>query len=142
MRSRRQLASAYAFFLLRARKRHKKKAQESCFRRSAGGVAANIEEPVSRPKARSSRLDILRISGAYAGAGILSPAPRAARSQPLSAGLVDAARREGTLTFYTAMELPLAESLKRRFEGRYPGISVRLKRSGAERILQRIDPEG
>jgi iron(III) transport system substrate-binding protein len=40
------------------------------------------------------------------------------------------------------MELPLAERLKRRFETRYPGILVRLKRSGAERIFERIDPEG
>jgi len=40
------------------------------------------------------------------------------------------------------MELSLAESLKRRFEAQHPGILVRLKRSGAERIFERIDPEG
>jgi iron(III) transport system substrate-binding protein len=97
---------------------------------------------VSRPKARPSRRDILKISGVYAAAGVLSPPLRAARSQPLSASLIDAARREGAVTFYTAIELPLAETLKRRFEAQHPEILVRLKRSGAERIFERIDPEG
>jgi iron(III) transport system substrate-binding protein len=109
---------------------------------SPGEVGASVEEPVSRPKAHPSRRDILIASGAYAAAGILSSPPRAARSQPLSASLVDAARREGAITFYTAMELSLAETLKKRFETQYPEILVRLKRSGAERIFERIDPEG
>jgi iron(III) transport system substrate-binding protein len=55
--------------------------------------------------------------------------------------MIQAARKEGTLAFYTAMELPVAEGLSKAFEAQYPGIKVRLKRSGAERVFQRIGKE-
>src|SRR5262249_3505011 len=47
----------------------------------------------------------------------------------------------GTVAFDTAMELPLAEGLSKAFEAKYPGIKVRVKRSGAERVFQRIGKE-
>jgi iron(III) transport system substrate-binding protein len=97
---------------------------------------------VSSHRVWLSRRHILRASGLYAAAGLLSTGSRAALTQPVSLTPVEAARREGAVTFYTAMELPLAELLKRRFEAQYPGILVRLKRSGAERIFERVDPEG
>jgi iron(III) transport system substrate-binding protein len=55
--------------------------------------------------------------------------------------LVDAARQEGKVAFYSALELPTAERLGRMFEAKYPGIAVRVERSGAERIFQRIAQE-
>lgn len=100
--------------------------------------------PTSGSKRRVSRREILKSSAVFVGAEFLSApcigAPAA--SPPVSSSLIDAARREGAVIFYTAMELPLAETLKRSFEAKYPGILVRLKRSGAERIFERIDPEG
>ena len=61
---------------------------------------------------------------------------------PVSPDLIQAARREGvTVAFYTAMEVPVAESLTKAFEAKYPGIGVRVKRSGAERVFQRIGEE-
>ena len=39
------------------------------------------------------------------------------------------------------MDIPLAEELGKAFEARYPGIKVLVKRSGAERIFQRIAEE-
>ena len=45
------------------------------------------------------------------------------------------------VTFYPAMEIPAAENLGKTFEARYPGIAVRVKRSGAERVFQRIGKE-
>src|SRR5262245_38480040 len=60
---------------------------------------------------------------------------------PLSPAMIQAARKEGTLAFYTAMELPIAEGMSKAFEAKYPGIKVRLKRSGAERVFQRIGKE-
>jgi iron(III) transport system substrate-binding protein len=39
------------------------------------------------------------------------------------------------------MDLQLAERLGRTFEQKHPGIAVRVERSGAERVFQRIDQE-
>jgi len=55
--------------------------------------------------------------------------------------LIEAARREGKLAFYTALELNISEKLGKAFEAKYPGIVVRVERSGAERIFQRIGQE-
>src|SRR5207302_8119497 len=40
-----------------------------------------------------------------------------------------------------ALELKTARRLARTFEAKYPGIAVRVERSGAERIFQRIGQE-
>ena len=39
------------------------------------------------------------------------------------------------------MDLPLAEKIAKSFEAAYPGIAVRVERSGAERVFQRIGQE-
>ncbi len=57
------------------------------------------------------------------------------------AGLIEAARKEGKIAYYFALELNAAERLAKAFEAKYPGIAVRVERSGAERILQRIAQE-
>jgi iron(III) transport system substrate-binding protein len=68
---------------------------------------------------------------------------RAAAPPPteVTSALIEAARREGKVSFYSALELTTAERLARTFEAKYPGISVRVERSGAERIYQRIAQE-
>src|SRR6202045_5002200 len=55
--------------------------------------------------------------------------------------MIQAARKEGAVALYTAMEIPVAETLAKTFEARYPGIAVHVKRSGAERVFQRIGKE-
>jgi ABC-type Fe3+ transport system substrate-binding protein len=55
--------------------------------------------------------------------------------------LIDAARKEGRVAFYTAMDLPVAEKLGKAFETEFSGISVRVERSGSERVFQRIGQE-
>ena len=65
-------------------------------------------------------------------------APPAAEVTP---ALIEAAKKEGKLSFYSALELNTAERLARTFEAKYPGIAVRVERSGAERIFQRIAQE-
>ncbi len=55
--------------------------------------------------------------------------------------LIDAARKEGRAVWYTAVDLPVAERVARAFETKYPGIAVRVERSGGERIFQRISQE-
>ena len=69
---------------------------------------------------------------------VVSAAPAAEAVTP---ALIEAATKEGKLAFYTAMDLPVAEKFARAFEAKYPGIAVRVERSGAERVFQRIGQE-
>jgi iron(III) transport system substrate-binding protein len=90
-----------------------------------------------------SRRDVLKASAALAGSTVFAQplkaaAPEASRITP---ALIEAARREGKLAFYTALELNISEKLGKAFEAKYPGIAVRVERSGAERIFQRIGQE-
>ena len=55
--------------------------------------------------------------------------------------MIEAARKEGRLALYSALDLTLSEKLAKTFEAAYPGIAVRVERSGAERIFQRIGQE-
>jgi len=60
---------------------------------------------------------------------------------PISPALIAAAKKEGKLAFYTAMDLVVAENFAKAFEASFPGIRVRVERSGAERVFQRIGQE-
>src|SRR4030095_9053990 len=55
--------------------------------------------------------------------------------------LSEGAWREGSLSFYTAVDLPVAERFAKAFQAKYPGIAVRVERTGAERLFQRIGQE-
>jgi iron(III) transport system substrate-binding protein len=90
-----------------------------------------------------SRRELLGASaGAVAGTLFAEPSRAAAPPPtPVTPALIDAARKEGKLAYYSALELNVAERLGKMFESRYPGIAVRVERSGAERIFQRIAQE-
>ena len=45
------------------------------------------------------------------------------------------------MVWYTSVDLPLAEKIGKAFEAKYPGIAVRVERTGAERVFQRISQE-
>jgi iron(III) transport system substrate-binding protein len=92
---------------------------------------------------RWSRRDVLMVSAASAAGMIFAQPARAAAPPPeaVTPALVEAAKKEGKLSFYSALELNTAEKLARTFEAKYPGIAVRVERSGAERIFQRIAQE-
>ncbi|MBX9845518.1 MAG: extracellular solute-binding protein [Xanthobacteraceae bacterium] len=91
---------------------------------------------------RFSRRDVLKGSGALALTTFATPiraaAPPAARVTP---ELIAAARKEGKVVHYTSVDLPLAEKVGKAFEAKYPGISVRIERTGAERVFTRIAQE-
>jgi len=72
------------------------------------------------------------------GARVVSAAPAA---EPVTTALVEAAKKEGKVTYYTAMDLSVAEPMAKAFEARYPGIKVAVERSGAERVFNRIGQE-
>jgi iron(III) transport system substrate-binding protein len=92
---------------------------------------------------RFSRRNMLKATTGFAAGAIFAAPLRAAAPTPsaITPALIDAARKEGKVSFYTALELPPAEKIGRAFEARYPGIAVRVERSGAERIFQRIGQE-
>jgi iron(III) transport system substrate-binding protein len=69
---------------------------------------------------------------------IKAAAPPAAA---VTSELIEAARKEGKVSYYAAIQLDVAEQVGKMFEAKYPGISVRVERSGAERIFQRIAQE-
>ena len=89
-----------------------------------------------------SRRDILEGTGSLAATLFASPI-KAAAPEPtaITPQLIEAARREGTVAYYTSMELQSAERVARAFEAKYEGIKVRVERSGAERNFQRIGQE-
>jgi iron(III) transport system substrate-binding protein len=91
-----------------------------------------------------SRRDLLKTSAAAGAGAFLFTEPVRAAAPPAEAvtdALVAAARKEGKISFYSALELNISEKLARAFEAKYPGIAVRVERSGAERIFQRINME-
>jgi iron(III) transport system substrate-binding protein len=92
---------------------------------------------------RFSRRDVLKASAAIAGAKVFA-VPLQAAAPPATAitpALVEAARKEGKVVWYTSVDLPLAERIAKSFEARFPGVACRVERSGAERIFQRIGQE-
>jgi iron(III) transport system substrate-binding protein len=96
---------------------------------------------MKRPKI--SRRDALKAAGGLlAGTAlstrVLADAPPA---EPVTPALIAAARKEGQVIHYTSTDLPVAEKLAKSFEAKYPGIAVRVERTGAERVFQRIGQE-
>jgi iron(III) transport system substrate-binding protein len=92
---------------------------------------------------RISRRDALTgsvawFAGATLSTRVMADAPPA---EPLTSDLIAAARKEGQVIYYTSTDLPVAEGLAKAFEAKYPGIAVRVERTGAERVFQRIGQE-
>ncbi|MGD0025527.1 MAG: extracellular solute-binding protein, partial [Xanthobacteraceae bacterium] len=94
-----------------------------------------------------SRRDVLRAAtaamAAAATGGVFAAPARAAAPPPtaITPALIAAARKEGTVVWYTSVDLPLAEKIAHAFEEKYSGISARVERTGAERLFQRIEQE-
>jgi iron(III) transport system substrate-binding protein len=90
-----------------------------------------------------SRREVLKTSAAAVGSAVFAQPTSATlpEAAPLTPSLIEAARKEGKVAFYSALELNISEKLARTFEARYPGITARVERSGAERIFQRIGQE-
>ncbi|MGA7071450.1 extracellular solute-binding protein [Bradyrhizobium sp.] len=94
-------------------------------------------------KQKWSRREMLGASvGSMAGMLFAEPL-RAATIAPsaVTHDLIEAARKEGKISYYAAIQLDVAERLGKLFEEKYPGIAVHVERSGAERIFQRIAQE-
>ena len=62
-------------------------------------------------------------------------------AEAVTPALIEAAKKEGKVVHYTSVDLPLAEKVAKAFEAKYPGIAVRIERTGAERVFTRIAQE-
>jgi len=94
-------------------------------------------------RSKISRRGILAGSGALAlgsafSTRVMSAAPPASAVTP---ELIAAAKKEGQVVWYTSIDLKLSERIGKAFEAKYPGITCKVERSGAERLLQRISQE-
>jgi iron(III) transport system substrate-binding protein len=93
-------------------------------------------------KIRPSRRQLMRGAAACAGsalcASVSSAAPPASAITPQ---LIEAARKEGRVVLYTSIDLPVVERIAKAFEAAHPGVAVRVERTGAERVFQRIGQE-
>lgn len=92
---------------------------------------------------RVSRRDVLRgtaatLVGTTFSTQVMASAPP---PEPVTPALIDAARKEGQVNYYTSTDLPVAEKVAKAFEAKYPGIAVHVERTGAERVFQRIGQE-
>jgi iron(III) transport system substrate-binding protein len=90
-----------------------------------------------------SRRDVLKgtgvlLAGTAFSTRVMASAPP---PEPVTPALIEAAKKEGQVIYYTSTDLPVAEKLARSFEAKYPGIAVRVERTGAERVFQRIGQE-
>src|ERR1700716_3588418 len=90
-----------------------------------------------------SRRDMLKGGGAVRAGAALSTRVLAAAPppEPITPALIEAAKKEGQVIYYTSTDLPVAEKLAKAFEAKYSGITVRVERTGAERVFQRIGQE-
>ena len=87
---------------------------------------------------RRSVMAGLLLSTALGGLPAFAQAPAPYDVTP---GLIEAAKKEGIVTFYTATDVVVAERVGSAFEAKYPGIKVKVERSGAERVFQRLSQE-
>ena len=72
---------------------------------------------------------------------LFSNSAYAAESDAQQRQLIDGAKKEGKLVFYTSVETEFARSLTTGFEGKYPFIKTDIFRSTHEKILSRMNVE-
>src|SRR3984893_11854783 len=94
-------------------------------------------------KKKLSRRDVLKASTALAlgtvfASPVRAPAPPA---EAITPQLIEAAKKEGKVVWYTAIDLSVAEKIAGAFKEKFGGIEVRVERTGAERVFQRIGQE-
>jgi iron(III) transport system substrate-binding protein len=90
-----------------------------------------------------SRRDILKATTVLTIGSVFPEPLNAATPEPsaVTPTLIEAAQKEGKVSFYTAMDLLVAERLGKAFEAKYSGVTVRVERAGSERIFQRVGQE-
>lgn len=65
----------------------------------------------------------------------------AALGQETTPEMIEAARAEGPVVWYTAVDVVVAEAAAAAFREAYPGLDVVVERAGSERVFQRLEQE-
>jgi iron(III) transport system substrate-binding protein len=86
---------------------------------------------------RAASLAIVAALLAASGQAVIALPP----ANAVTPELVDAARKEGKVSFYTAVDVEVAEKVAAAFKAKYPGIDVLVERAGSERVFQRVEQE-
>jgi iron(III) transport system substrate-binding protein len=98
-------------------------------------------------KQKPSRRDVLQGalqgSAALAFGTVFASAARAQAPPPeaITPQLIEAAKKEGKVVWYTSIDLSVAEKISAAFKEKFSGIELRVERTGAERVFQRIGQE-
>ncbi len=92
--------------------------------------------PATTPRFKAARL--LAVLGALA---VLAGASGASAQQDSVKALHDAARREGTVVWYTSFPLDEATPLAEAFQKRYAGVKVEIVRGSGTRLAERFETE-
>ena len=66
---------------------------------------------------------------------------QAPAADAITPALIEAAKKEGKVVCYTSIDLAGAERIAKTFEAKFPGVTVQVERTGAERLFQRIGQE-
>ncbi|HJZ20212.1 MAG TPA: extracellular solute-binding protein [Bradyrhizobium sp.] len=74
---------------------------------------------------------------AFAAPARAEPPP----AEAITPQLIEAAKKEGKVVWYTSIDLAVAERISAAFREKFGGIEVRVERTGAERVFQRIGQE-
>jgi iron(III) transport system substrate-binding protein len=94
-----------------------------------------------------SRRELLRNSLKASTAlalGTVFATPARAEAPPaegITPQLIEAAKKEGHVVWYTSIDLSVSEKISASFKEKFGGIEVRVERTGAERVFQRIGQE-
>jgi iron(III) transport system substrate-binding protein len=94
-------------------------------------------------KNKISRRDLLKGSTALALGTVFASSVRAAAppAEAITPQLIEAAKKEGKVVWYTSIDLSVSEKIAATFKEKFGGIEVRVERTGAERVFQRIGQE-
>ena len=91
--------------------------------------------------ATTPRLTAGRLLATLAVLALLAGASGASAQQDPVSQLYGAARREGTVVWYTSFPLDEATPLAEAFQKRYPGVKVEIVRGSGTRLVERFETE-
>src|SRR3954464_2307707 len=90
-----------------------------------------------------SRRDVLKGSAVLAAGSMFATCVRAEAppAEAITPQLIEAAKKEGKVVWYTSIDLSVSEKIPASFKEKFGGIEVGVERPGAERVFQRIGQE-
>jgi iron(III) transport system substrate-binding protein len=86
-------------------------------------------------------LAVAAVSGLALGCTAWPALAQAPAPYEVDQALIDAAKKDGTVVWYTATDVQVSERVGKAFEEKYPGLKVQVERAGSERVFQRISQE-